>query len=115
MKERIEMELAGELNELIALGWTDEEVKNDPRAFLNNIDDYYMDQLAEEDIWRVWRYVWDERKADVIYRIKDGVDISLLGDHVTEDMLFTRAEVEEDAANFEMSVEDYINRFLLVV
>ena len=61
LKDRKEMDLAGELDEMIALGWTEEEAKDDPEAFLDRIGEY-KEGLTEEDIWRVWKNVWEIRK-----------------------------------------------------
>ena len=57
LKDRKEMVLAGELDEMIALGWTEEEAKDDPEAFLDRIGEEYKEGLTEEDIWRVWANV----------------------------------------------------------
>ena len=62
LKDRKEMDLAGELDEMIALGWTEEEAKDDPEAFLDRIGEEYKEGLTEEDIWRVWKNVWEIRK-----------------------------------------------------
>ena len=62
LKDRKEMDLAGELDEMIALGWTEEEAKDDPEAFLDRIGEEYKEGLTEEDIWRVWDNVWKIRK-----------------------------------------------------
>ena len=62
LKDRKEMDLAGELDEMIALGWTEEEAKDDPEAFLDRIGEEYKEGLTEEDIWRVWNNVWEIRK-----------------------------------------------------
>ena len=62
LKDRKEMDLAGELDEMIALGWTEEEAKDDPEAFLDRIGEEYKEGLTEEDIWRVWDNVWEIRK-----------------------------------------------------
>ena len=62
LKGRKEMDLAGELDEMIALGWTEEEAKDDPEAFLDRIGEEYKEGLTEEDIWRVWDNVWEIRK-----------------------------------------------------
>lgn len=59
LKDRKEMDLAGELDEMIALGWTEEEAKDDPEAFLDRIGEEYKEGLTEEDIWRVWKNVWE--------------------------------------------------------
>lgn len=62
LKDKKEMDLAGELDEMIALGWTEEEAKDDPEAFLDRIGEEYKEGLTEEDIWRVWDNVWEIRK-----------------------------------------------------
>lgn len=62
LKGRKEMDLAGELDEMIALGWTDEEARANPEAFLDRIGEEYKEGLTEEDIWRVWDNVWEIRK-----------------------------------------------------
>ena len=62
LKDGKEMDLAGELDEMIALGWTDEEAKDNPEAFLDRIGEEYKEGLTEEDIWRVWANVWEIRK-----------------------------------------------------
>ena len=62
LKDRKEMDLAGELDEMIALGWTEEEAKDDPEAFLDRIGEEYKEGLTEEDIWRVWKNVLEIRK-----------------------------------------------------
>ena len=62
LKDGLEQDLAGELDEMIALGWTEEEAKDDPEAFLDRIGEEYKEGLTEEDIWRVWKNVWEIRK-----------------------------------------------------
>ena len=62
IKDGLEQDLAGELDEMIALGWTEEEAKDDPEAFLDRIGEEYKEGLTEEDIWRVWDNVWELRK-----------------------------------------------------
>ena len=62
IKDGLEQDLAGELDEMIALGWTEEEAKDDPEAFLDRIGKEYKEGLTEEDIWRVWKNVWEIRK-----------------------------------------------------
>ncbi len=109
-KERIEMELAGELREMIALGWGHEDATENREEFFKRIGDYYTSKLTEDDILRVWENVWGEFSP--LYKIRDDVDISLLGSHASLDMRFTRDMVEEDAANFEMDVDEYISEFL---
>ena len=62
IKDGLEQDLAEELDEMIALGWTEEEAKDDPEAFLDRIGEEYKEGLTEEDIWRVWKNVWEIRK-----------------------------------------------------
>ena len=62
IKDGLEQDLAGELDEMIALGWTEEEAKDDPETFLDRIGEEYKEGLTEEDIWRVWKNVWEIRK-----------------------------------------------------
>ena len=62
IKDGLEQDLAGELDEMIALGWAEEEAKDDPEAFLDRIGEEYKEGLTEEDIWRVWKNVWEIRK-----------------------------------------------------
>ena len=62
IKDGLEQDLAGELDEMIALGWTEEEAKDDPEAFLDRIGEEYKEGLTDEDIWRVWKNVWEIRK-----------------------------------------------------
>ena len=62
IKDGLEQDLAGELDEMIALGWTEEEAKDDPEAFLDRIGEEYKEGLTEEDIWRAWKNVWEIRK-----------------------------------------------------
>lgn len=57
IKDGLEQDLAGELDEMIALGWTEEEAKDDPEAFLDRIGEEYKEGLTEKDIWRVWKNV----------------------------------------------------------
>lgn len=57
-----------------------------------------------------------DRNVDVtiipLYKVREDVDISRLGSHVTWEMRFPRDMVETDAQNFEMDVNDYIEEFL---
>ena len=62
--DRKEMDLAGELDEMIALGWTDEEARANPEAFLDRIGEEYKEGLTEEDIWRVWANVIGDRNVN---------------------------------------------------
>ena len=60
-KERALMELAGEMNEMIALGWEEEEAHEDEDAFLGRLGDY-AEGLTLEEIWQTWKNVWEIRK-----------------------------------------------------
>lgn len=57
-KDYIEEVLAGELFEMIALGWTDEEAKENKEAFFERIGDY-ANGLTEEEVWEVWQNAWE--------------------------------------------------------
>ena len=57
-KDYIEEMLAGELFEMIALGWTDEEAKADKDAFFERIGHYALG-LTKEEVWEVWQNVWE--------------------------------------------------------
>ncbi len=59
-KEQALMELADELRELIALGWTDEEAKGLKEAFFERIGEEYTANLTEKEIWNVWNEVWEQ-------------------------------------------------------
>ena len=60
-KEQALMELAGEMNEMIALGWEEEEAHEDEDAFLGRLGDY-AEGLTLEEIWQTWKNVWEIRK-----------------------------------------------------
>lgn len=64
IKDGLEQDLAGELREMISLGWTDEEAKDDPEAFLDRIGEY-KEGLTEDDIWRVWANVKGGRDDNI--------------------------------------------------
>lgn len=70
-KDRLEMYLAGELDEMIALGWTDEEAKNLKELFFERIGKEYTDHLTEEDIWRVWKEVWERNIEPLLENSKE--------------------------------------------
>ena len=59
-KERLQIELAEDLRELIALGWTDEEAKGLKETFLERIGEEYTANLTEKEIWDVWNEVWEQ-------------------------------------------------------
>ena len=52
-KSRQEELLAGELFEMIALGWTDEEARENKEAFFERIGDY-ADGFTKEEVWEIW-------------------------------------------------------------
>ena len=60
-KEQALMELADEMNEMIALGWEEEEAHEDEDAFLRRLGDY-AEGLTLEEIWQTWKNVWEIRK-----------------------------------------------------
>ena len=62
-KEQALMELADEMNEMIALGWEEEEAHEDEDAFLGRLGDY-ADGLTLEEIWQTWKNVWEIRKGE---------------------------------------------------
>lgn len=53
-KDRRRELLAGELFEMIALGWTDEEARENEDAFFERIGDY-AEGLTKEEIWEIWK------------------------------------------------------------
>ena len=62
-KEQALMELADEMNEMIALGWEEEEAHEDEDAFLRRLGDY-AEGLTLEEIWQTWKNVWEIRKGE---------------------------------------------------
>ena len=52
-KNKQEELLAGELFEMIALGWTDEEARENEEAFFERIGDY-ADGFTKEEVWEIW-------------------------------------------------------------
>lgn len=56
-KERLEMDCAAEMYEMIAPGWTDEEAREKPEAFLERVG---AEGLTAEEVWKVWEYVWQD-------------------------------------------------------
>lgn len=52
-KNRQEELLASELFEMIALGWTDEEARENEEAFFGRIGDY-ADGFTKEEVWEIW-------------------------------------------------------------
>lgn len=62
-KEQALMELADEMNEMIAIGWEEEEAHEDEDAFLGRLGDY-AEGLTLEEIWQTWKNVWEIRKGE---------------------------------------------------
>ena len=62
-KEQALMELADEMNEMIALGWEEEEAHEDEDAFLLRLGDT-CDGLTLEEIWQTWKNVWEIRREE---------------------------------------------------
>jgi hypothetical protein len=52
-KDRRSELLAGEIFEMISLGWTDEEAREDENAFFDRIGDY-AEGLTKEEVWEIW-------------------------------------------------------------
>ena len=50
--------LAGELFEMKAFGWTDEEARENEKAFFERIGHYALG-LTKEEVWEVWQNVWE--------------------------------------------------------
>ena len=63
-KDWLEENLAGELSEMIAFGWTDEEAKADKDAFFERIGTY-ANGLTEEEVWKVWQNVVDIHEEEL--------------------------------------------------
>lgn len=55
--------LAGELDEMISLGWTDEEAKEDEDAFFERIGSF-ADDIPREEVWEIWKNVWEEKMEE---------------------------------------------------
>ncbi len=60
---REQMDMAAEMDEMIALGWTDEEARRDSKAFFERIG-YYTKIFKPDEVWMVWRLLWDEHLED---------------------------------------------------
>lgn len=109
-------DIANELDELIALGWTLKTFDEDYDNFDSDDDLMFSPENKErcrEIFRRVWEYTRDQmQEYTTFYTVRDDVDISRLGDNVTSDMRWTEEEVEEDAENFGMTPEEFINEFL---
>lgn len=59
-KELLEELLAGQIRELIALGWTKEEVEADEETFFQVIGKEYTDGLTREDVMIVFGNVLEQ-------------------------------------------------------
>ena len=71
MNKDIAMELlAGELFEMVSLGWTDEEARADEDAFFERIGDY-AEGLTKEEVWSVWENVIADTGENVLDRFKE--------------------------------------------
>ncbi len=70
-KERLQMELAEDLRELIALGWTDEEAKGLKETFFERIGEEYTANLTEKEIWDVWNEVWEQSIEHLLENAKE--------------------------------------------
>ena len=64
IKDGLEQDLAGELREMISLGWTDEEAQDDEDAFLDRIGEF-AEGLDEDAVRRVWRQVWEQTATTI--------------------------------------------------
>ena len=70
-KEKLQMELAEDLRELIALGWTDEEAKGLKETFFERIGEEYTANLTEKEIWNVWNEVWEQSIEHLLENAKE--------------------------------------------
>ena len=59
-KELLEELLAGQIRELIALGWTKEEVEADEETFFQVIGKEYTDGLTRDDVMIVFNNVLEQ-------------------------------------------------------
>ena len=50
--------LAGELFEMVAFGWTDDEARENEDLFFERIGNY-AEGLTKEEVWEVWNNVWE--------------------------------------------------------
>ena len=55
--------LGSEFEEMIALGWTDEEAHDNEEGFFERIGDY-ADGLTHEDVWEVWEAAWEYKMEE---------------------------------------------------
>ena len=64
-KELLEELLAGQIRELIALGWTKEEVRADEDTFFQVIGKTYTDGLTRDDVMIVFNNVLEQVNDEV--------------------------------------------------
>ena len=64
-KELLEELLAGQIRELIALGWTKEEVGADEDTFFQVIGKTYTDGLTRDDVMIVFNNVLEQVNDEV--------------------------------------------------
>ena len=64
-KELLEELLAGQVRELIALGWTKKEVESDEETFFRAIGKTYTDGLTRDDIMNVFNNVLEQVNDEV--------------------------------------------------
>ena len=91
MKDRALELLAGEMFEMVSLGWTDEEAKADKEAFFDRLGDY-TDGLTDEEVWQTWANVVSEdlirvrteELYDWIGHDHDSIENDLKHDYLTE-------------------------------
>lgn len=55
--------LAAELDEMVALGWTDEEAKEDEDGFFERIGKF-ADGISREEVWEIWKNVWEYKMEE---------------------------------------------------
>ena len=61
--DKEERDMAAEMDEMIALGWTDEEAHQNEKAFFERVG-YYAKFFKPDEVWMVWRVLWDEHLED---------------------------------------------------
>ena len=55
--------LAAELDEMVALGWTDEEAKENEDGFFERIGKF-ADGISKEEVWEIWKNVWEYKMEE---------------------------------------------------
>ena len=55
--------LAGELDEMIALGWTWQEAKEDEDGFFERIGGF-ADGIPKEEVWEIWKNVYEAKMEE---------------------------------------------------